>query len=346
MLMTQESIDAFLQTQKENGASKDTLRQRKGFVTFLYRWLPKDKKLSKERLNLWRQDMQNNGYAKQTVLNYVKGINLYLDYMGWSDIRFQRGRAKDIQNLQFGYLTPIEPTGKNCRKDRIWRCACKCGKIVELPATRLLTGNTLSCGCMKAENILIDSKCIGGTQLVSSLKEDMKKTDTLSGYTGVAPKGHKWYAYITYRGKRYYLGTYPKKEDAIKARAKAKELVMEDARKLLEEFEAIHKNDRRPNRETLSKVIPQGSPDEYKKPKVPVITRTDNTSGHPGVFRKRDRWAARITYQKVTYQLGCFQSIDEAIAARKKAEQQLQKAPLSFVAEQKTEKESHNGNGK
>lgn len=272
MLMTQESIDAFLQTQKENGASKDTLRQRKNFVKFLYQWLPEDKELTKERLNLWRKDMQDKQYAKQTISNYVKGINLYLDYMGWSNIRFQRGSAKDIRDLQFGYLTPIEPTGKKHRKDCVWRCKCKCGKTVELPATRLLQGNTQSCGCLKTENLLIGSKYIAGTQLVSSLKEDEEKTDTISGYPGVAPKGHKWYAYITYRGKRYYLGTYPKKEDAIKARARAKELVMEDARKLLEEFEAI--------------------------------------------------------------------------AARKKAEQQLQKAPLSFVSEQKTEKESHNGNGK
>lgn len=50
--------------------------------------------------------MQQKGYAQQAILNYVKGINLYLDYMGLSDIRITRGRAKDIRNLTFGYLTP------------------------------------------------------------------------------------------------------------------------------------------------------------------------------------------------------------------------------------------------
>lgn len=63
MQMSQESIDAFLENQKENGASKDAIRQRKGFVTFLYHWLPDDKELSKERLALWREEMQHKGYS-------------------------------------------------------------------------------------------------------------------------------------------------------------------------------------------------------------------------------------------------------------------------------------------
>ena len=71
-----------------------------------------------------------------------------------------------------------------------------------------------------------------------SLKEDTPSPHTRSGYVGVAPKRGKWYAYITYQGKRYHLGTYSNIDDAVKARARAKELVMEDARQLLAEFEA------------------------------------------------------------------------------------------------------------
>lgn len=189
MQMTQESIDAFLEHQTRNGASKDSLRQRKGFVSYLYQWLPDDKLLTRECLAAWREDMQQKGYTQQTILNYVKGINMYLDYMGWSEIRFNRGKAKDIRDITFGYLTPIEPTEKRHRKDVVWRCKCKCGNIVEMPATRLLTGNTLSCGCMKVENILSASKHIAGTHLFQSLKEDAPRSDNLSGYVGVSPNG-------------------------------------------------------------------------------------------------------------------------------------------------------------
>lgn len=332
MQMTQESIDAFLNEQKEKGASKDSLRQRRGFVTYLYQWLPDDKLLSKDQLAAWREDMQQKGYTQQTILNYVKGINLYLDYMGWSDIRFNRGRGKDIRDMTFGYLTPIEPTDERHRKDIVWRCKCQCGNIVELPATRLLVGNTLSCGCMKAETIRAAGKAIAGTSLVLSLKEDTKKPDTLSGYTGVSPKRDKWFARITYRGKRYNLGTYSNIEDAIKARARAKELVMEDAQQLLELFETLHRDDYKPDRATLPKVKIDPLITEGEKKHIPTVTRSNNSSGCPGVSKNHNKWKAYISHKGKRYVLGYFADKNKAIEVRKKAEKQLKEDPASFVA--------------
>lgn len=332
MLMTQESIDSFLETQKENGASKDALRKRKGFITCLYQWLPEDKVLTKEKLNTWREYMQQKGYTQQTILNYVKGINLYLDYMGWTEIRFNRGKAKDIRNLTFGYLTAVEPTAARCRKDVVWRCKCKCGSIVELPATRLLRGNTLSCGCMKADSIRSASKNIAGTHLVMSLKEDERKMDTISGFTGVSPKRDKWIAYITYRGKRYNLGTYSNLEDAVKARARAKELVMEDAQQLLAVYEAMHMDDCKQDRAALPKVTANPLQDESVKTHFLTAVRSDNTSGYPGVSRSRKKWKAYISYQGKRYILGYFDEKNDAIAARKRAEKQLMEGYASFAA--------------
>ena len=48
--------------------------------------------------------------------------------------------------------------------------------------------------------------------------------------------------------------------------------------------------------------------------------RKDNTSGCPGVFRKRDKWAARIQYKGKIYSLGCYERLEDAIRARKEAE--------------------------
>ena len=339
MQMTQQSIDAFLENQIENGASKDAFRQRRGFVTYLYQWLPENKELSKECLKLWREDMERKGYTQQTILNYVKGINLYLDFMGWSEIRFNKGRSKDIRNLPFGYLKPIEPTNKKDRNDIVWRCKCKCGNIVELPATRLLVGNTLSCGCMRADTLRSASKNIAGTSLVMSLKEDEKKTDTLSGYTGVSPKRDKWYAHITYRGKQYNLGTYSNIEDAIKARARAKELVMEDAQQLLVLFEELHKDDFKPSQAVLPKVENEPLIVEGERVIRPKVARSNNTSGYPGVTRDKKKWRASISYQKERYVLGYFQNKEDAIAARMDAEERLNEDPQAFLMEQGQTKE-------
>lgn len=327
--MTQESIDGFLLSQKDKGASKDSLRQRKGFVTCLFCYLPQDKTLTKSRLAAWRDDMEQQGYSKQSILNYVKGINLYLDYMGWSELRFNRGRSKDIRGLTFGYLTPIEPTGEKYRKDHIWLCQCKCGNVVPLPATRLLTGNTLSCGCLKIESILASSKYIGGTHLTQSLREDTRKSDTRSGYTGVAPKGDKWIAYITYRGKRYHLGIYSQLEDAVKARARAKELVMEDALQLLEDFAALHQDDWKPDRENLPKVSSAEAPEAKE---TGTTVRANNQSGYPGVCMRHNKWLAYITYKGKKFNLGSFPEKEAAITARKEAERRLMVDPVAFAA--------------
>lgn len=50
------------------------------------------------------------------------------------------------------------------------------------------------------------------------------------------------------------------------------------------------------------------------------VTRSDNTSGCPGVYRKRDGWAARIQYRKNIYNLGFYHRKEDAIRARKQAE--------------------------
>ena len=179
--MTPDNIAAFLQEEQRRGASENALRRCRRVTSFLYEWLPDDKIITKDLLLAWRQSLKDHGYTSQTELNYVKGINRYLDYIGCSEIRFNRGRAKDITGKQFGYLIAIEPTGEKNRKDYIWRCRCKCGKEVEYPATRLLTGNTVSCGCLRGEHFKEANKYIGGTSLRQSIGEHVHSTRAMSG---------------------------------------------------------------------------------------------------------------------------------------------------------------------
>lgn len=72
---------------------------------------------------------------------------------------------------------------------------------------------------------------------------------------------------------------------------------------------------------------------EYETTPVPRAVRSNNTSGVPGVSRRRDKWAAKITYQKVSYHLGDFAEKEDAISARKDAETILLADPQRFVEE-------------
>ena len=143
-VMTPESMASFVESERNKGASENKLRRLRSALNLLYAFLLPKKELTREQLVAWRVDMNEKGYAYQTVQNYVKWLNLYLDYVGLSEIRFNRGKGKDISGMEFGYITAIEPTDKRDRRDIVWRCRCRCGTVLELPATRLLLNNTLS----------------------------------------------------------------------------------------------------------------------------------------------------------------------------------------------------------
>lgn len=56
-----------------------------------------------------------------------------------------------------------------------------------------------------------------------------------------------------------------------------------------------------------------------------TVARSTNTSGHKGIhwLKQRQRWVAHITHQYSQIYLGLFADINDAVAARKKAEEQL-----------------------
>lgn len=338
-IMSKELIASYLDAEKENGASKDSLRQRKGFVNALYQWLPENKMITKPILQTWRQEMKEKGYSEDTILNYVKGINRYLNHVGREDLRFQKGKAKDLTGQQFGYLTALEPTTKRYRKDIIWRCRCKCGAEIEMTATRLLSGNTLSCGCLRKGNLQSANanQYIEGTNLRQALENKVESTKAKSGYTGVVPRDGKWRARIRYKGKNYYLGTYSKIEDAVKARARAKEWIQEDALELLEAYQELHKHDpKRPSRETVAQKVKMDAEESIVESKVhqALANKVESTrakSGYTGVIPRDGKWRALINYQGKRYYLGSYSEIEDAVNARTRAKEWIQEDALAFM---------------
>ncbi len=330
--VTPTTMADFLSFELENGASANMIRRLSCAIRSLYDYLTEDKVVTRDVLLGWRKSMENNGYASQTIQNYVKYINRYLDFVGCSAIRFNRGKAKDISGMEFGFLTALEPTDKRDRKDIVWFCRCKCGNTVELAATRLIRSNTLSCGCLQKEVIKRSNKYFGGTSLEKSLKAPVISTRSMSGYVGVTRKRDKWQAYITYKGQRISLGTYTKLEDAVKARAKGKEAVMEDASRLLQIYEKIHKSDEAlPSKFTVpKKEIPCKTKVINDQPTT-AARRMDNTSGYTGISFRKNKWEARICYRKVRYMLGYFPTLEEAVCARRSAEEMLRTDSEAFV---------------
>ncbi len=333
--MTQECIESYLQDKLAQGVATTAVAKYKSPLLKLYYWLPEDKHLTIMRLKEWRKSIEEQGYSKITVQGHVTVINDFLRAIGYSDLCIPKPLRLDLQGQTFGYLTAIAPTDKRNRRDIVWKCICKCGNEIEVPATLLASGNTTSCGCLNIEILKYANRYVEGTSLRQSLDDNPVSTRSASGYTGVVPKRDKWQAMITYKGKHYSLGTYTNIEDAIKARARAKELVMEDASKLYEEYQSEYQEKpARPEKpvKKISQLI--------ETPSTPV-KRSDNTSGCTGVTLKYGKWSANINYKGKGYTLGSYEKLDDAIAIRKQAEQYIKNGQLEQLEKISTNRAKH-----
>lgn len=133
---------------------------------------------------------------------------------------------KDFIGKQFGRLTVTGYAGKRDGMHR-WECRCSCGRETVVGQTLLQTGKTKSCGCLQAEIYKKNLKLVDGTS-VAVLEAHRKKLNrnNTSGHTGVYQdvKHGRWIAQIGFKGKTYYLGSYPDKQDAVEARRRGEEM--------------------------------------------------------------------------------------------------------------------------
>lgn len=61
------------------------------------------------------------------------------------------GKMIDIAGQRFGRLVAIRYVRKDAIRNAIWLCRCDCGGTIETRSTRLRTGRTKSCGCLRVE---------------------------------------------------------------------------------------------------------------------------------------------------------------------------------------------------
>ena len=60
-------------------------------------------------------------------------------------------KSQDLTGLPFGYYTAIRQDGCNSKGVPYWLCRCRCGNEKRVLVYSLLSGHTLSCGCLSRE---------------------------------------------------------------------------------------------------------------------------------------------------------------------------------------------------
>lgn len=132
----------------------------------------------------------------------------------------------NLMGQKFGKLTVLAPA-ENIGSRTAWLCRCECGRETVVKTKHLRSGHTKSCGCMYGPGgprsalglTYVDGTC------VEMIRANTVRSNNTSGVPGVdwVPSKQLWRSAICFKGKRHYLGSYHRFEDAVKARKRAEE---------------------------------------------------------------------------------------------------------------------------
>lgn len=64
----------------------------------------------------------------------------------------------NLAGKKYGRLTVVEQDGYDHNQQSLWKCKCDCGNEVTLLGHRVKSGNTKSCGCLKVDRAIEQSK--------------------------------------------------------------------------------------------------------------------------------------------------------------------------------------------
>nr|DAO60574.1 MAG TPA: hypothetical protein [Caudoviricetes sp.] len=210
---------------------------------------------------------------------------------------------KDLTGQRFGRLTVVAsaPPSERYPHKKMWHCRCDCGREADFPTVRLTTGQTKSCGCIRSDSWDITGQRHGS---LTAIRPTDKVLITRSN-----PVGRPIWVWRCDCGRE--IEEPSNANGRLYCDACASAIRTQTAREVHKKTEYLNVNKTR-----LSNLTQK-------------ISR-NNTSGVKGVYQDKasGKWVARIKFQRKTYSLGRFERLEDAAAARKKAEAELFKPVL------------------
>lgn len=223
---------------------------------------------------------------------------------------------KDLTGRKFGRLTVLERGPNDNSRGTRWWCRCECGKKVLVSRHNLMLGIAKSCSCYQKEKARKNGKQ-NKKYNTYDLSGDFGKGYTLKGeefwfdkedYDKI--KDYCWY----FDQKNGYL--YTKLPDTNKKITFHRLIMGFPKGKMIDHIahEAFNKYD---NRKCNLRICTMK--ENARNTKLPKT----NTSGIKGVYlnKKLNKWCANIGFQRKTIYLGVFENKEDAIKARKTAEE-------------------------
>lgn len=217
----------------------------------------------------------------------------------------------NLIGMRFGRLVVLKHVGKNKYRSSLWICKCDCGTITHpISSTSLRRGNTQSCGCYKKDRMFEANKKynrydltkdfgIGYTNKGEEFYFDLENYDLIKNYCWhLKPDG-------------YVVSDHLKMHRLILGITKHPEILTD------------HENrNRKDNRKSNLRIA---------TPRQNTTNRglqRNNDTGVVGVHPRNDydgynKWRSKIECEGKAYNLGTFDTFEEAVITRLKAEKEM-----------------------
>ncbi len=198
----------------------------------------------------------------------------------------------DLTGQRFGLLTVLHLSENRSSSGKIyWACKCDCGTVVDVLAGNLTSGHTTSCGCKRTKPYI--DKQYGKWTVLEKTNEKVQHGSTVSPL---------WKCQCGYCGKVKLLRLDSVTSGNIKSCG-----CTESVGKLEKMREAAG-------------FIGGTQVSKIRRILEYNAAATDKVFG---VYTDKGRWRAVITFRGKKHHLGFFDTKGEAIAARRKAEQEV-----------------------
>ncbi len=219
-------------------------------------------------------------------------------------------KAEDLTGLTFGYLTVlarekdrIQPSGQH---KSMWRCQCGCDRhtIIIARGDHLRRHKISSCGnCGNKYDLT-------GSYGICYLSDNSKCLFDKEDYNKI--KNYTWHK----TGKDGYVSACITGADGKRTRIQMHRLIMNAPDDT--EVDHIYHNIL-DNRKSELRIVTKSQNQMNRR------VSSNNNSGTTGVYycKNAQKWRATIQKNKKSISLGCFDDINDAIAARKRAEQEF-----------------------
>lgn len=206
-----------------------------------------------------------------------------------------RTRSGDITGMRSGMLVAIERTDQKKRSCTLWRCRCDCGKDILLEPYKIRNQIVRSCGCQRGVKRIKDLTGQRFGRLTALYRLDkMRGSSYLWQCRCDCGKEVQTTANSLLSGNSKSCGC--GRVDAVKRTTQKYGTVADHVH--LIDGTCVEKLGRRG-------------------------LQRNNTSGYTGVQARGNKWIAMITFKKKVYYLGIYAELEEAVRARRLAEERL-----------------------